>query len=293
MRSSQKFSTLEILQACITTNPNALRESGYTPESLYESSQLSFADKQRLRGRAQCYIMTRFKPGESEASVYEKSGDLLFSNSLPKQARQHWKIAFDNDHKPFDMTMNLGRQSLTQGYLNTACGAFGYLSQQLPHIPYLHNELGVARFMLATQENKTNGFVKHRLDALSAFDRALDLKPDSIVEQNKKVASLLTLAPEYGHPYRYLKFKNGSSTRMIDALMRDLSNNKEKSKYATGVGFTDVTHPDGSSSLEPVVTTTSYRVPVVPNELALYELTKLKQEQLSEEEVSDRMKFSK
>ncbi len=288
--SPKKLSNFEILKAFFIGNTNTLRTNGYHPRSLYESSQLSFNDKQNCRARTQCRIMTRFTPLKSEAPIYEKSGDLLFRHDLPKQARQHWQIAFDNDHKPFDMTMSLGRHSLLQGHLDTACRAFGCLSKR-PGVPYyVHNELGVAQFMLATQQSNPMEFVKRRLDALDSFDEASKLQADPVVTQNKKVASLLTSSPKYGHPWSYLEYKDWwSSTRMIDALMRDLSNHQEEYQSAPGVGIA----VDGSSNIKPVITTASYTVPIVPNQLALCELAKIKQEQLSEEEISSRMKLSK
>ena len=284
IQPSQKFSNLQILTALMIGNTNTLRESGYNPKSLYESSKLSFEDHQKLRGQAQCHVMTRFKPNETEASIYEKSGDLLASHALPVQAREHLQIAFDHDHRPFDMTMNLGQASLKQGYLPVASQAFDYLSKQMPNIPYVYNELGVAKFMMATQQSKPEAFAKHRLEALSAFDCASELAHDPVVDQNKRVTSLLAISPNYGLPFNYLQFTKGSSTRMIDAIMHDLANHKMKAQASSGIGFSYAHHHEsGGPTLAPVITTTHYLVPNVPNQQALYELEKIKQEQLSEE----------
>lgn len=276
---SKKLTTPQILRAALT-QPDHLRNQGFGPQHLLESAEQSFKDKQNIRARIQLRTMARVEPLEKEETpLFETSGNLLSDHGYPKQAAYHWTKAYNKGHQPYDMSMKLGHYKLTNGQLNDAQIIFSDQSSRRPEDPIVHNELGVTQFMSATRQNDIGRFSEQRHNALSSFEKSLSVKVDSVVEQNKKVATCLSHAPLYSGPFWYLKPRLGTSTRMIDALIRDLSNNKTESKSAPGIGFTPVNHPKGGTSIEPTFTTQFYQVPRIANELALYELAKIKQEQ--------------
>lgn len=286
MQAPRKFSFCEMLSAYFTINQDTLRKNGFTPLSLYKSSELSFKDKQTWRAQMQCDLMRNsFNFSKSEASIFEKSGDLLSSNGLPEKAYQHWKIAFEYGHRPLEMTVHIGQYALQQGDLETAYRAFYYLSQ-MPNVPYyVHNELGVVQLMKATKQRDLEAFVEQRFNAVQSFERASPLESDPIAEQNKLVASVLSHNLIYSSPWQELKCKKNSSTRIIDALMNDLSKNEVKSETNLNPGWTS----DGKLTFA----VTSSSVPYYPNQFALCTLTKIKEKQLLEDKTGMRITFSK
>lgn len=271
--------------------PETLRSSGYSPKNFLESGKSSFEDNQKIRARIQFRTMTHFKLMEMESPLFEESGNVLMNHNYQKQAFKHWDIAYQHGHRPYSMSMALGHHALVNGQFNQSQEIFKDLAIKNPADPVVFNEYGVVHFMEAIhQRHNIEKFSMLRYLATQSFETSIANQPTTIAEQNKRVVAALTYTPHYGSPHYYLKTHSNSSTRMIDAIIRSLELNKTESKSATGLGFTPTTDKEGNFSLNPTITSTSYKVPVVANELALQELAKIKLDQASEENHIPRLK---
>ena len=214
MKPRSKLTTSQIVYAFLN-GPEKLRTHGYTPKRLLESAKESFHDNQKIRARVQLRTMKRFEPTESETPLFEESGNELFLHNYNKQAAEHWTVAYDHGHKPYDMSMLLGHYTLVNGQLNKSQSIFNDLALNFPTDSIVFNELGVAHFMVATQHKDPEKFSFYRYLAIHSFDASFANQPNAISDQNKKVATCLTYTPHYGLPYLFLKTRSDAPTRLI------------------------------------------------------------------------------
>ncbi|MEO8401392.1 MAG: hypothetical protein ABI597_06275, partial [Gammaproteobacteria bacterium] len=276
----EKFGTFKILAAFVMTNENTLRANGYTPSNLYQSGMLSFQHGQKIRARIQYRVMLRFTPDAEEANIYEQSGNDLSQRGYENISARHWTWAFAHGHKPYVMSEKLGDYKLTSGNLKMAEELFTHLIQIQPNNPIPYNKLGVTHFMRALCQDDMKAFCHKQYLAKQNFEKSLQLDPkDTISKQNHAVASVLTVRPEYGSPWEYLRPTPSTSTRMIDAIMHGLSDNRTQTKSSLGSGASFGTDSNGQTTVNPTVVVTSYEVPRFANEFALQELSKLKAEE--------------